>query len=119
MYLYLLDMTKAGDNSVMTLPSATFETGSRGSLPCRYVDDIFAVYWRKKTDAGVTDLVILDNKGQRTNLTDDDRFNVTDDFSLIIDGVKAGDEGEYICEVLDFATGTISRNETTVTVVGK
>ena len=46
------------------------------------------------------------------------RYNMTNDYSLIIHDVSVEDEGTYICEVSDFETGRVFRNYTNVTVTG-
>ena len=47
------------------------------------------------------------------------RFNISDDFSLIINPVKMHDGGRYSCQVSDIASGMTYSNHTDVTVYGK
>ena len=67
-------------------------------------------------------LVVLDQYyqvGKRSGPGyDAGRYNVTNDFSLLIHDVSVKDEGRYICEVSDFETGRVFRNYTNVTVTG-
>ena len=49
---------------------------------------------------------------------DEGRYNMTNDYSLIIHDVSVEDEGRYICEISDFETGQVFRNYTEVTVTG-
>eukprot|EP00057_Strongylocentrotus_purpuratus_P015729 XP_011670203.1 PREDICTED: uncharacterized protein LOC105441089 [Strongylocentrotus purpuratus] len=106
---------------VETIPEITVTFGEEGLLKCAYERKSFAVYWRFVSDSSYGDLLVaLDQYyqvGERSGPGyDEGRFNMTNDFSLLIHDVTVKDEGRYICEVSDFETGVVFRNYTDVTV---
>ena len=44
-------------------------------------------------------------------------FDVAEDYSLIIKNVQLEDGGRYFCEVYDFDTGVLFRNDTQVSTL--
>ena len=50
---------------------------------------------------------------------DEGRFNISEDYSLVIEDVEIEDEGRYFCEASDTKTGRNSLNYSDVTVFGK
>eukprot|EP00057_Strongylocentrotus_purpuratus_P025216 XP_011679690.1 PREDICTED: uncharacterized protein LOC105445624 [Strongylocentrotus purpuratus] len=106
---------------VETIPEITVTFAEEGLLKCAYERKSFAVYWRFVSDSSYGDLlVVLDQYyqvGERSGPGyDEGRYNMTNDYSLIIHDVSVEDEGRYICEVSDFETGQVFRNYTNVTV---
>ena len=82
------------------------------------------VFWNKGTSAlTARNLVALDlsvNGGAITGQGyDKGLYNITPDFSLIINRVKVGDEGRFFCEVSDHPFGELFKAYVDVTVFGK
>ena len=116
--LFLYDMqpisglVDAADPIVGTIPSVTLIQGSRGVLPCEYNRSAFAVYWKTGGELIVfLDIYYADGSRGGLGYTSG-RFNITDDYSLVIKDVAVEDEGRYTCEVSDFLLGTVFRNYT-------
>ena len=79
------------------------------------------MFWKFGDDYQTADrVVILDlqnQKGVRSGPGyDSGRFNITDEFSLVISEVRVVDEGRYYCEVSDNLLGVVFRNHTDVEV---
>ena len=120
----MVGLTKAVDPLVGTVSSVILKEGSRGELICNYEREALAVYWKKgNTSSTAVHVVILDleyNKGQRSGPGyEDGRFDMTDNYTLIINDVMIKDGGRYFCEVSDDESGTLIRNYTDVQVIGK
>eukprot|EP00057_Strongylocentrotus_purpuratus_P006280 XP_011660754.1 PREDICTED: uncharacterized protein LOC105436663 [Strongylocentrotus purpuratus] len=106
---------------VKTIRETTVASGEEGLLKCAYERKAYAVYWKFLSDSSsINLLVVLDQHyqvGERSGPGyDEGRFNITNDYSLLIHDVSVEDEGRYICEVSDFETGQVLRNYTNVTV---
>ena len=91
---------------------------------CNYQPDALAVYWKKgNTSNTAVYVVILDlqkNKGRRSGTGyEEGRFDMTDNYTLVINDVMIKDEGRYFCQVSDDESGTLIRNYTDVQVIGK
>ena len=117
-------LAKAVDPLVGSVSSVTLKEGSRGELVCNYQRDAIAVYWKKgNTSSTAVYIVILDNKynkGQRSGPGYvDGRFDISDNYTLVINDVMIKDEGRYFCEVSDDDLGKLIRNYTDVQVTGK
>ena len=122
--LSMVALTEAVDPLVGTVSSVTAKEGSRGELICNYQRDALAVYWKKgNTSSTAVYVVILDleyNKGRRSGPGFvEGRFDMTDNYTLVINDVMVKDEGRYFCEVSDHESGTLYRNYTDVQVIGK
>ena len=104
----------------MTEPLKVFITGAEASLPCQYDQKTYLVRWKKEEDGDDKTLVTLDlhgNIGERSGLGyDEGRFNITENYSLVIQDIGHEDEGTYICAVTD---GRVFRNTTIVKVIGE
>ena len=109
---------------MVTDPSRVLELGSRASLPCSYPNEISVVIWYKG-DVTTTEgkLVFLNvENGERSGDGYADgagRFDLTDDYALIIENVTTEDEGKFICQVSDTSAGATRENYTVVTVIGE
>ena len=95
--------------------------GSTAELKCEYERDALAVFWKYGYDyQTAVHVVILDlqnQKGERSGPGyDTGRFNITDEFALVISEVKIEYEGRYYCEVSDNILGAVFRNHTDVAV---
>ena len=122
--LSMVALAEADDPLVGTVSSVTLKEGSRGELICNYQRDALAVYWKKgHSSSTAVHVIILDleyNKGQRSGPGyEDGRFNMTDNYTLVINDVMIKDEGRYFCEVSDDDLGKLIRNYTDVHVIGK
>ena len=106
---------------VVTDPSRAFEEGSEASLSCHYDREIYYVRWETQEGNEEISLVTLDlydNVGERTGSGyEEGRFNITDDYSLIIKDISYEDGGIYICEVTDLSLGRVFRSNTIVTII--
>ncbi|XP_041472541.1 uncharacterized protein LOC121421807 [Lytechinus variegatus] len=110
-------------SAVGTKPSVQLLNGSRAILPCQYNYAVYGIYWvyqnGHEEPAGDT-LVHLDTYfdiGKRSGKgVDEGRFNISDDYSLLIDPVMMKDGGRYSCIVSDIASGGSYKNCTEVTV---
>ena len=75
------------------------------------------------SDSSSSDLLPVKHRlypvGKRSGQAyDGGRFNITDDYSLVIHDVSVEDGGRYICSVADLKTGQVFRNYTNVAVTG-
>ena len=109
---------------VGTKPQITLQKGTEGVIPCKIEDAVYAVYWSKGSTASTAKtIVMLDNHfnaGQRVGAGyDEGRFNISEDFSLVIEDVQVADEGRYFCEGSDSKTGRNFLNHSDVSVYGK
>ena len=97
----------AKDRFVRTLAVLTAEEGSTTELPCGYDLEVKTVYWRKgNSSADSKRITTLYNNGSIIGPPGFDtswRFNVTSNYSLVINGVRLEDEGLYFCQVVDAA----------------
>ena len=102
---------------MLTDPSRDLELGFRASLPCTYPNEISVVIWYKgpaTTNEGKLIFLNVAN-GMRDGVgygNGDGRFNISDDYALIIENVTTEDEGRYICLVSDRSAGATRQNYT-------
>ncbi|XP_041469932.1 uncharacterized protein LOC121419542 [Lytechinus variegatus] len=92
--------------------------GYDGILHCRFRGEPLAVYWEKGPDlASATKLVSWHppTGGIRVQSYGIGKYNLTEDFSLVIHDVEDNDAGRYICIVSDFRGYELS-NHTVATV---
>ncbi|XP_063961088.1 uncharacterized protein LOC129268034 [Lytechinus pictus] len=123
-YKNYTDVTVYVDASTVgTKPSVQLLNGSRAILPCQYHHAVYEMYWvynNGHKEPGGDTLVYLDmyfNIGKRSGKgVDEGRFNISDDFSLLIEPVVMQDGGRYSCIVSDLASGNSCDNYTDVTV---
>nr|XP_054760999.1 uncharacterized protein LOC129267303 [Lytechinus pictus] len=108
---------------VGTEPSVQLINGSSGILPCQYNHDVYEIYWVYENGHNESEgdtLVHLDmyfDIGSRSGKgVDEGRFNISDDFSLLIDPVMMQDAGRYSCIVSDIASGVSYKSYSYVTV---
>ncbi|XP_072166176.1 uncharacterized protein [Diadema setosum] len=95
--------------------------GERGVVPCRVTTQTaLGVFWIKAGDPPNVYLTILhlesspglkSGQGYEAGL-----YDISNNFSLIIKDVQFEDEGQYFCDILDFATTAITRRTTNVYV---
>ena len=93
-------------------------------LPCKVDTKLYIVIWRKLSSSNDRrPLVMIDmyikvgNKVWPHN--EENVYDITDDFSLVIYNVKIKDEGRYICEITELETDRQYQSETNLTVFGK
>ncbi|XP_071493365.1 tyrosine-protein phosphatase non-receptor type substrate 1-like [Diadema antillarum] len=121
-YLPLLLATPGLSSSqmVVTGSNITLVSGTSASIPCEYDKTVGLVSWQKGdlgSSAASEDLVILDKRSPSVKRTgDDDRFNITDAYSLKIHNISWQDEGRYFCTVYDFATEIPNIRQTDVMI---
>ncbi|XP_063960354.1 uncharacterized protein LOC135155388 isoform X2 [Lytechinus pictus] len=108
---------------VGTTPSVQLLNGSSAILPCQYNHDVYEIYWvyhNGHDESGGDTIVHLDmyfHIGSRCGKGfEEGRFNISDDFSLLIEPVMMQDGGLYSCIVTDIASGSSYKNYTDVTV---
>ncbi|XP_063960524.1 uncharacterized protein LOC135155467 [Lytechinus pictus] len=109
--------------TVGTEPSVQLLNGSSAILPCQYNHDVYEIYWVYQNghdESGGDTIVKLDvyfDIGKRSGKGfEEGRFNISDDFSLLIEPVMMQDYGRYSCIVSDIASGKSYKNYTDVTV---
>ena len=68
-------------------------------------ENIYGVYWYKGESIDDQSKVRLVSRFLGKVFPGKDRFNMTSDFSLIIQGVVQSDEGRYLCEVAPIDSG--------------
>ena len=121
--IHFIGFIEAADPVVGTIPSVTLKEGSEAELKCEYERDALAVFWKYGFDYQTADrVVILDLQNQKGEKSGpgyaSGRFDITDEFSLVIVEVRVEDEGRYYCEVSDNELGVVFRNHTDVKVGG-
>ncbi|XP_041469929.1 uncharacterized protein LOC121419540 [Lytechinus variegatus] len=95
-----------------------FLRGHDGVLQCRFRGEPLAVFWLKGPDlASETNLVTWypPPRGVTVPAYATGRYNLTEDFSLVVHDVEDDDAGRYICTLSDFR-GFILTNYTQATV---
>ena len=105
-------------------PYVSLQKGATGLLPCKYNDDVSAVTWSKGPAIIGADLLLVYDTFLQTWRTwgpgyDSGLYNVTNEFSLVINTAAIENNDRYFCEVLDVATGRPFSNHTDVTIFGK
>lgn len=92
-------------------------------LKCAYEHKAYAVFWGFQSDSSSSDLLLVKRQfypvGKKSGPGyDEGRFNITNDYSLLIHNVSVEDEGRYICNVADLKIGRVFSNYTNVAVIG-
>ncbi|XP_030834643.1 uncharacterized protein LOC105439723 [Strongylocentrotus purpuratus] len=106
------------ENKVIVDIRPVFLRGYDGMLQCRFNGAPLAVFWLKGADLTTgTNLVtwyppprVVSGSGYVSG-----KYNLTEDFSLVIHNVTDDDAGRYICRISNF-NGFILRNYTEATV---
>ena len=115
-------ISKASRETVGTEPRVSLKAGTEASLPCKVTTKVNAVFWSRGSDSSrrsVVALILHENVHDRIWPVEDKvSFNISEDFSLIINNVSVEKEGQYICEVEVSATRTMLSNSTIVSVYG-
>ena len=122
-YLSLFFISKASRETVGTEPRVSLKVGTVASLPCKVTTKVNAVFWSRGSDSSrrdVVSLILYENIHYR-NWPDEDKvsFNISEDFSLIINNVSVDKEGIYVCELEVSATRTVLSYSTIVSVYGR
>ena len=121
------------DFSIMTGLSAALvgtdrevvvQAGNTVVLPCRVDRDVATVSWSKGPDLPTAPVLVLaqfhngniikDGKGYKDKL-----YDISSNFSLIINKAQIGNNGKYFCEIFDLESGGPISNSTYLTVFGK
>ncbi|XP_072166141.1 uncharacterized protein [Diadema setosum] len=112
------------DPPVITDARRVLQYGDQAILRCQYEEAIYIVQWKKgrtKDDSEVLVQIVLDRDSNRTQREFPPRYqgwyNMTDNFSLVINSTRIQDGGRYFCLVSDLATGIPVSNSTYVDVV--
>ncbi|XP_071485851.1 uncharacterized protein [Diadema antillarum] len=112
------------DPPVITDASRVLQYGDQAILRCQYEEAIYIVQWKKgrtKDDSEVLVQIVLDRDSNRTQREFPPGYqgwyNMTDNFSLVINSTRIQDGGRYFCLVSDLATSIILSNSTYVDVV--
>ena len=109
---------------VGTDPEVVLQTGERGMLPCRVGREVAQVTWSRGPElsmaAVLTILQFLNGKVYKTSQGyADGLYDITDDFTLIINESTIDHIGNYFCEILDSDSGRPIANNTNVIVFGE
>ena len=110
---------------VSTDPEVVLQKGERGVLPCRVGREVGAVTWSRGPEITTADIVIalqLLPNGEFIKAgqgDDDELYDISDNFSLIIIESTIDNNGNYFCDVLDLDSGQPIVNNTNVIVFGK
>eukprot|EP00057_Strongylocentrotus_purpuratus_P020091 XP_011674565.1 PREDICTED: uncharacterized protein LOC105443269 [Strongylocentrotus purpuratus] len=113
------------DTAITTNPQATLQMrqATHSILQCTVHIKARRVSWKKGTTSSANEsLVVIENNqvvAKRTGARYDGQYNITQDYSLVINQLQIHREGLYVCEVTDFDTGISFRNHTFVNVVAK
>ncbi|XP_071510272.1 roundabout homolog 2-like, partial [Diadema antillarum] len=111
------------DPPVITDARRVLQYGDRATLKCQYEEAVNAVYWLKGDTYADAELLVLldlfqeisDRKGPGY---DQGWYNISEDYSLVINSTRIQDRGKHFCAVLDLTTGSLLSNSTYVEVVG-
>ena len=119
-FLYAFQSTEP---LVRTWSNANLERGSHRSIPCSYGWPVDSVTWSKgDAHSNIVDLVSLSltngNMARSGWGYDGDRFNISDDYSLVLKDVMIWDGGRYFCTVFDPALRISPYSHTNVMVFG-
>ena len=113
----------ASSSFVHTESEVYLVEGFPAIIPCKVDRKLYALYWKRATFSAdaIIGLDLHFNTGVKFgNGYDKGSYDITPDYSLIIENVSRSDDGLYYCEVSDFETGALYRNQTRVTVlIGK
>ena len=109
---------------VGTDTDVVLQKGERGMLPCRVGREVATVTWSRgpelPTAAVLTILQFLNGKVFKTGQGyADGLYDITDDFTLIINESTIDHIGNYFCEILDPDSGRPIANNTNVIVFGE
>eukprot|EP00057_Strongylocentrotus_purpuratus_P018032 XP_011672506.1 PREDICTED: uncharacterized protein LOC105442254 [Strongylocentrotus purpuratus] len=113
------------DTAITTNPQATLQMrqATFGILQCTVHIKARRVSWKKGTTSSANEsLVVIENNQGFANRSgagyDDGTYNITQEYSLVINELQIHHEGLYVCEVTD-DTGISFRNHTFVNVVAQ
>ncbi|XP_071506537.1 uncharacterized protein [Diadema antillarum] len=105
---------------VLTVTSVELVEGDQGVIPCGINQRVSVVLWRKVGAPSNEYLVILnqnDDPGEKSGLGyEAGFFNITNDFSLVINEVKQEDAGQYVCTVFNYAAASTYQIITNVSI---
>ena len=93
-------------------------------LPCKYNDEVSEITWTKGPQIHDAAFLLV-YEVLRGNWRiwgpgyDSGLYNVTNEFSLVINTIAIENTDRYFCEVRDMATRTLFNNHTDVTIFGK
>ena len=100
------------------------QIGARGLLLCEVQGNVGYIHWRKgPISFNNPPLILFSPNVNGSNKEgpgyESGFYDVTEDFSLVINNVTIENEDTYICTVHDVTTKTLFSNETEVNVFGK
>ena len=108
-----------------TKPEVILRKGTTAHLPCRVDRKIATLNWSKSPSPSSSKEVLIIFTFYKDVWTkegpgySDGSYNITSNFSLIINDVRIEDNAHFFCEILDIDTGRNFINQTNVTVFGK
>ena len=110
------------DPVVETIPEINVTSGEKGLLRCSYERKPYVVYWIFTNESSSSNLLVALHQyilvGERSGPGyDEGRFNITNDYSLLIHDVSVKDEGKYTCKVADLELNRVFLNHTNVNVL--
>ena len=120
-YCYFFSSSDVG---LDTEPEISLEKGIAGILPCKLNVRPKVVTWKKGTTYSSAKILVAIDKYHNVGKIsgpgyEEGLFNITADYSLVIDNVNIADDGQYFCELLEVDTDTTFQDSTNVTVFGK
>ena len=109
---------------VITEPHIVLEKGSTGLLPCKYERKVSAVTWTKGPSSSEAELLLIydtfKSKWRKWGPGyEDGYYNITSNYSLVINSARIENNDRYYCEVSDLESGFPIMNRTDVIVFGK
>ena len=107
---------------VDTEPTVILQKGTHGELPCRVGIPAAVVFWYKGPTFWTSQLIIIlsvqtEEKGGDGYSSR--QYDVTKNFSLVINKVNIEDNDKFFCEISELDTGHNFHNSTSVVVLGK
>ena len=96
------------------------QKGRVGVVPCQVDIRPRRVSWVTGANDTLVSMDLSRRVAERSGpVYEEGLFNITSEYSLLINDVKILHEDSYFCEVTDFDTGHLFRNVTRLNVFGK
>ena len=110
---------------VRTTPTVDVVKGYQTILKCSYSTSVQSVTWLKADTSGknaqriIATIHFTNGTAEKSGCGyNAGRFDITNNFSLILKEAVMEDDGRHRCEVLDSKTSALRSNHTDLTVIG-